>query len=164
MGCLHGKLDRVYRMVNKIQLKNGYLIDLVIICGDLQAVRGPNDLKCLSAPDKHLGDFHQYYRGRKYASHLTLVVGGDREASNYLQTLPYGGWIARNIYYMGYSNVVKVNGVRIGGISGIYNQISANKGHHESLPYDNLTIESVCHTRSIEAFRLLQLNERLGKS
>ena len=32
---------------------------------------------------------------------LTVFIGGNHEASNYLQELPYGGWAAPNIYYMG---------------------------------------------------------------
>ena len=36
---------------------------------------------------------------------LTIFIGGNHEASNYLQELPYGGWVAPNIYFMGYANV-----------------------------------------------------------
>ena len=32
---------------------------------------------------------------------LTIFVGGNHEASNHLQELPYGGWVAPNIYYLG---------------------------------------------------------------
>jgi hypothetical protein len=32
-------------------------------------------------------------------------VGGNHEASNYLQELPYGGWVAPNIYYLGYAGL-----------------------------------------------------------
>ena len=34
---------------------------------------------------------------------MTIFVGGNHEASNYLQELPYGGWVAPNIYYLGYA-------------------------------------------------------------
>ena len=165
IGCLHGKLDQIYRDVQETEKMNGYLIDLVVVCGDFQAVRGLNDLKCMAVPDKYkeLGDFHQYYLGKKHASHLTLVVGGNHEASNYFQQLAYGGWIAPNIYYMGYANVVKVNGVRIGGLSGIFHKKSINKGHFEYLPYNSNTIRSAYHTRYLEVFRMMQLEEQLGE-
>lgn len=119
----------------------------------------------MAVPDKYkeLGDFHEYYLGKKIASHLTLVIGGNHEASNYFQSLPYGGWIAPNIYYMGYSNVLKMNGVRIAGISGIFNRNSSNKGHYEFLPYNQQMIRTVYHTRYLEVFRMLQIKDKLGK-
>ena len=45
----------------------------------------------------------QYYSGEKKAPVLTIFIGGNHEASNYLQELPYGGWVAPNIYYLGYA-------------------------------------------------------------
>ena len=46
---------------------------------------------------------HRYYSGDVLAPVLTIFIGGNHEASNYLQELPYGGWVAKNIYYMGTS-------------------------------------------------------------
>lgn len=40
----------------------------------------------------------------------------------------YGGWVAPNIYYLGHSGVVKVGDLRIGGISGIYDERDYYKG------------------------------------
>ena len=119
VGSLYGQLDRIYSEVKDLEKQQG-LIDLVVVCGNFQAFRNQNDLVCVAAPEeyKKLGDFPDYFSGKKRASHLTLVVAGNYEASNYFQSLPYGGWIAPNIYYMGYSGVVKFNGVRIAGISG----------------------------------------------
>lgn len=58
---------------------------------------------------------YRYYSGEKQAPVLTIFIGGNHEASNYLQELPYGGWVAPNIYYMGRAGVVKVGNLRIGG-------------------------------------------------
>ena len=65
--------------------------------------------------------FHRYYSGEALAPVLTLFIGGNHEASNHLHELYYGGWVAPNIYYLGCSGVVSVGGVRIAGLSGIYN-------------------------------------------
>ena len=50
------------------------------------------------------------------------IVGGNHEASNYLAELPFGGWVAPNIYFLGNAGIVNFGGVRIGGLTGIYNQ------------------------------------------
>ena len=43
----------------------------------------------------------RYYSEELTAPILTIFVGGNHEASNYMQELPYGGWVAPNIWYMG---------------------------------------------------------------
>lgn len=49
----------------------------------------------------------RYYSGEKKAPVLTIFIGGNHEASNHLQELPYGGWVAPNIYYLGKTFWVK---------------------------------------------------------
>ena len=62
-----------------------------------------------------MGTFYKYYSGEKKAPVLTLFIGGNHEATSYLSELPYGGWAAPNIYYMGFAAVVQFNGLRISG-------------------------------------------------
>ena len=62
--------------------------------------------------------------GRKTALYLDAAyaaVGGNHEAANHLWELHYGGWVAPNIYYLGAAGVVNFAGLRIAGLSGIYN-------------------------------------------
>lgn len=40
----------------------------------------------------------------------------------HLMQLPYGGYLANNIYYMGYSGVVWFKGFRIAALSGIWKE------------------------------------------
>ncbi|KKY30054.1 putative lariat debranching enzyme [Diaporthe ampelina] len=65
------------------------------------AARNERDLNCI---------------GKKQAPVLTLVIGGNHEASNYFSELHYGGWLAPNIYYMGAVNVLRYGPVRIAGL------------------------------------------------
>ena len=97
--------------------------------------------------------FYKYYNGEAIAPVLTIFIGGNHEASNYLQELAYGGWVAPNIFYLGYAGVIEVGGVRIGGISGIYKGYNYLHGHHEKPPYDDNTSRSAYHIRNVDVFR-----------
>lgn len=117
----------------------------------------------MSCPVKYrkIGDFHKYYSGVAKAPYLTIFVGGNHEASSHLWELFYGGWVAPNIYYMGAANVVRLGGVRIAGMSGIWNGRDYNKHHYERLPYSRDDIKSIYHVREIDTRRLLQLKSQV---
>ena len=87
---------------------------------------------------------------------MTLFVGGNHEASNYLRDLYYGGWVAENIYYLGASGVMNiVKGdikMRVGGISGIEKMYDYYKGYPEKWPYtqNDQWLRSIYHIRQFE--------------
>ncbi|XP_035221989.1 lariat debranching enzyme-like isoform X2 [Stegodyphus dumicola] len=158
-GCAHGELDKIYEAVKILEKENNMKIDLLIICGDFQAVRNPADLHCMAVPPKYrkLNTFYKYYSGAKIAPVLTIFIGGNHEASNYLSELSYGGWVCPNIFYMGYANVINVGGIRIAGLSGIYKGRDYLRGHFECPPYEESSKKSVYHVRNIDVFRLKQI-------
>jgi lariat debranching enzyme len=105
-GCCHGHLDATYKQINDLENRNNYKVDLLLINGDFQAIRNHQDLLCMSVPDKYkkLGAFYKwvvfglsgcnlaqiwtrYYTGEEKASVLTIVIGGNHEASNYMWEL-----------------------------------------------------------------------------
>ncbi|KAK0649600.1 lariat debranching enzyme, C-terminal domain-containing protein [Cercophora newfieldiana] len=162
VGCGHGELDNIYATLESECERKGFSsrdLDFLIICGDFQAVRNELDLNCMSVPHRHrkLGDFHKYYSGAAQAPVLTIVVGGNHEASNYHFELYHGGWLAPNIYYLGAAGVIRYGPWRIAGISGIYNPRNYHKPHSERLPYDRDDIRSVYHVREYDVQRLLFL-------
>ena len=118
-GCMHGELDLLYAAVRAAEASAGVKVSLLISCGDFQATRNRIDLECLACPPKYrrLNDFYKYYNGDCVAPVTTLFIGGNHEASNFMQELPCGGWVAPNIFYMGYACVVEFAGLRIGGVS-----------------------------------------------
>lgn len=158
-GCCHGELDKIYETIDYLEKKEGVKVDLLLCCGDFQAVRNEGDMKCMAVPAKYrtMQTFYKYYSGEKKAPILTIFVGGNHEASNHLQELPYGGWVAPNIYYLGYAGVVRYKGIRIGGLSGIFKSRDYRRGHHEFPPYNPDTLRSVYHIRNIEVFKLKQI-------
>ncbi|XP_075161663.1 lariat debranching enzyme [Haematobia irritans] len=159
-GCAHGELEKIYETIAEIEKRNAIKIDLLLCCGDFQATRNMEDLQTMAVPPKfqHICTFYKYYSGELRAPMLTIFVGGNHEASNYLQELPYGGWVAPNIYYLGYAGVVRVNGLRIAGLSGIYKGNDYLRGRFEFSPYTENTKRSVYHVRQLEVFRLKQLS------
>ncbi|EJU05916.1 Metallophos-domain-containing protein [Dacryopinax primogenitus] len=158
-GCCHGQLDNTYAEIAKHEREGSYKVDLLLICGDFQAVRNRGDLRFMAVPDKYkkLGGFHRYYTGEAKAPVLTIVIGGNHEASNYMWELYHGGWLAPNIYYLGSAGSVLVNGLRLAGISGIYKPDHYTMGHHERFPYNSSHMRSIYHTRIYDVQRLMLL-------
>lgn len=158
-GCCHGELDKIYETIAYLEKKEGVKVDLLLCCGDFQAVRNEGDMKCMAVPAKYrtMQTFYKYYSGEKKAPVLTIFIGGNHEASNHLQELPYGGWVAPNIYYLGYAGVIRYKGIRIGGLSGIFKSRDYRRGHHEFPPYNPDTLRSVYHIRNVEVFKLKQI-------
>lgn len=158
VGCCHGELDKIYLACSDHEVSSGKRIDFVICAGDFQALRREEDLKCMAVPEKYrsLGDFVKYYQGEKRAPYLTLFVGGNHECSDWLAEESYGGFLAPNIYYLGHSGVVVVDGcITVAGISGIF------KAHDYVRPYPNRPFHvseaskrSAYHVRRIEVEKL----------
>ena len=92
-------------------------------------------------------------------------MGGNHEASNYLRDLYYGGYVAENIFFLGYSGVFNLqkNGhtLRIAGISGIEKHYNANRGYFEDWPYVQRYqfITSMFHIRQFEVAKLASVTQ-----
>ncbi|KYQ92955.1 Debranching enzyme [Tieghemostelium lacteum] len=159
-GCCHGEVETIYNSLVHIEQKTNSKIDLLLCCGDYEALRNQSDLKSLAVKDKYrqMGSFYKYYSGELVAPILTLVIGGNHESSNYFSELPNGGWLAPNIYYMGRSGVVTFGGLRIMGISGIYKQYDYQKGYYERKPFSEDHIRSIYHVREMDILKLSALS------
>ena len=73
-GCGHGELDSIYASVRMLEEREKKKIDMVICCGDFQAVRNLDDLECMACPMKYreMGSFYKYYSGEVVAPYLTV--------------------------------------------------------------------------------------------
>lgn len=161
-GCCHGELDTIYETIQQ----SNQQVDLLLICGDFQCVRDIYDLQCVAVPEKYkqLNTFADYVQGKKVAPIMTIFIGGNHEASNILQSLYYGGFVAPNIYYLGAGGCIWFGGIRIAGLSGIFDQRDYYKGHFESPPYNNDTLRSVYHLREIEVYRISNLHHYMDQT
>ncbi|KAL2799866.1 lariat debranching enzyme, C-terminal domain-containing protein [Aspergillus keveii] len=163
-GCGHGRLHDIYASVEHAATLKGWGgVDLLIIGGDFQAIRNSNDLACMSVPLRYreIGDFHEYYSGQRTAPYLTIFIGGNHEASNYMFELYYGGWVAPNIYYMGAANVLRCGPLRIAALSGIFKGYNYRTSHYERLPYNEEEIKSIYHVRELDVRKLLQVRTQV---
>eukprot|EP00268_Persea_americana_P050913 TRINITY_DN5583_c0_g1_i6.p1 TRINITY_DN5583_c0_g1~~TRINITY_DN5583_c0_g1_i6.p1 ORF type:complete len:328 (-),score=45.16 TRINITY_DN5583_c0_g1_i6:1056-2039(-) len=160
-GCMHGDLDNVYSTLQYLEKAENTKIDLLICCGDFQAVRNENDLESLNVKPKYrsMNSFWKYYSGQEVVPIPTIFIGGNHEASNYLWELYYGGWAAPNIYFLGFAGVIKFGNIRIGGLSGIYNPRHYSLGHYERVPYNESDIRSIYHVREYDVYKLMQVEE-----
>ncbi|OVA06810.1 Phosphoesterase domain [Macleaya cordata] len=161
-GCMHGDLDNVYATLLHLEKVENTKIDLLICCGDFQAVRNESDLESLNVKPKYrsMNSFWKYYSGQEVAPFPTIFIGGNHEASNYLWELYYGGWAAPNIYFLGFAGVIKFGNIRIGGLSGIYNARHYHlAGHYERPPYNEDDIRSIYHVREYDVYKLMQVEE-----
>lgn len=158
---MHGDLDNVYSTLLHLEKVENTKIDLLLCCGDFQAVRNEEDLQSLNVPPKYreMKTFWKYFSGEKVAPFPTIFIGGNHEASNYLWELYYGGWAAPNIYFLGFAGVIKFGNIRIGGLSGIYNARHYRLGHYERLPYNANDIRSIYHVREYDVHKLMQVEE-----
>lgn len=110
---------------------------------------------------REIGDFHEYYSGKRTAPYLTIFIGGNHEASNHMFELYYGGWAAPNIYYLGAANVLRFGPLRIAGLSGIWKGYDYNKPHFERLPYNFDDLKSVFHVRELDVRKLMQIRTQV---
>lgn len=160
-GCCHGELDAIYDRIHRHEESTAGKVDLLLCCGDFQSLRSTADYHSLAVPPKYraIGSFYKYYSGEKEAPVLTIFIGGNHEASQPLQELYYGGWVAPKIYYLGAAGVVNVGGIRIGGISGIYKSHDFTQGRYERPPYDKSTMRSIYHVRNMDVYRMKSLSQ-----
>lgn len=120
-GCLHAEWDLLVNTVNALA-EDGTKIDFILVTGDCETFRNEEDMKSFTAPLKYhkLGTFYKIYNGETRLPCPAIIIGGNHEASDLLHQLPFGGWIAPNVFYIGRACQLIVGDVLISGISGLY--------------------------------------------
>ena len=50
---MHGELDLVYERLQQLERERNIRVDLLLCCGDFQAVRDEQDLEDMAVPEKY---------------------------------------------------------------------------------------------------------------
>ena len=123
-GDVHGKQDAMYETALRLQDRSKMAIDAVLQVGDFETIRTLDDLRQYYAPAEYhrVSDIVDYCSGVKQAPFFTAFIGGNHEAWTVLAEHNDGGFICPNIYYLGRAKAIDVKGVRVGGLTGIFNR------------------------------------------
>lgn len=75
----------------------------------------------------------------------------------------YGGWVCKNIFYLGHAGVIRVGGLRIAGLSGIFYGKDFKRGYYEREPYSSDMLRSAYHYREFEIEKLKMVHAHTAK-
>ena len=160
-GCLHGSWDLLLDTVEE-KIRNGNQIDLILVSGDCQTFRVEEDMKSFSAPLKYhiMGSFQKIASGERKVPCLTIIIGGNHEAADLLFQLPFGGFIAPNVYYAGRAAQLMFGDISITAISGIYYAQDYFKPVNEAFPLRSVgDVHTNYHIRAFTDFQLFGLTQ-----
>ena len=138
VGDIHGLWKTLYNIIIE-KISNDTKIDLLILLGDVEAYRSKEDVLSSESQDsrkeralsnelsEELNFSIKLFKERSIIFPiLTIVIGGNHESSKWFNNLFYGGWLAENIFYTGYTNHFYLGNLLITSISGIYSSTEKN--------------------------------------
>jgi lariat debranching enzyme len=124
VGDVHGHIHATVKLLKKWQSIAKQEFDFVLQVGDFEPNRNEADLLTMAAPKKYkkLGDFPDYYHGKATFPWPIYFIGGNHEPYGFLDRSPNGAKIAENFYYLGRVGSKVIEGIKIVGLSGIYQE------------------------------------------
>lgn len=122
VGDVHGSVHAMVRLLSGWEATSGCSLSFVLQVGDFEPIRHEKDLDTMSVPSKYrkIGDFPDYYSGRAVFPWPVYFIGGNHEPYGLLDALPDGGDVAENCIYLGRAGMMDVEGLRVVGLSGIF--------------------------------------------
>ncbi|KAI5928969.1 Lariat debranching enzyme [Manis javanica] len=86
-GCCHGELDRIYETLALAERRGPGPIDLLLCCGDFQAVRNEADLRCMVVPPeyRHMQTFYSLGNMLTTQRLQVIEIEHDPSAPDYLE-------------------------------------------------------------------------------
>lgn len=122
VGDVHGNIYTMLGLQESWSLRHKKNISFVLQVGDFEAHRHSEDLLSMDAPTKYkkLGDFADFYTKKALFPYPLWFIGGNHESYGWLDMFDRGKEIAPNFNYLGRVNSIKLAGLKIVGVSGIY--------------------------------------------
>ena len=133
-GDIHGHWLDFKKSV--LELHSREPLDLVVQCGDAQPFRDEADLEYMHCPSKYreLGDFWAFHGGIEEFPVPVIFIGGNHEPWGYLDEHRDGGLLLKNVQFLGRAGRTQVDGLRIGGVSGVFSPKYFGQSHPQP-PY-----------------------------
>ena len=124
VGDVHGHHHDMVRLLSEWESRTSNAIQFVLQVGDFEPHRNDADLETMAAPAKYrvLGDFPDFYSGDFGFPWPVYFIGGNHEPYGFLDLIPNGGPVLENCFYLGRAGTVETHGLKVVGMSGIYNQ------------------------------------------
>lgn len=124
LGDTHGLIGKAARQLEKDSRRLATRPDFALQVGDFEPHRHDEDLRSMDAPSKYkaLGDFVDFYEGRQRFCCPLYFIGGNHEPYGWLEEHTAGAELADQIHYIGRAEAIEVHGLRVVGLSGIYNE------------------------------------------
>ncbi|MBZ8181892.1 metallophosphoesterase [Oscillatoria salina] len=124
VGDVHGEMYAMLRLLQAWESRTQQQLAFVLQVGDFEPHRNEADLATMAAPSRYrkLGDFPDFYSGKTVFPWQVYFIGGNHEPYGFLDLTPEGGKIADNCYYLGRVGSVELAGLKIVGVSGIYQE------------------------------------------
>lgn len=124
VGDVHGYMYKMICLLQQWENNFGQKLDFVLQVGDFEPHRHEADLATMDAPKKYrkLGDFPDFYQQKRIFPWPIWFIGGNHEPYGFLDTIPSGTEITHYCYYLGRVGSVVLAGLKIVGVSGIYQE------------------------------------------
>lgn len=122
VGDVHGNMHLMVKLLTDWEEKTNKQLAFVLQVGDFEPHRDEVDLTTTPGPQKYrkLGDFPDFYTGKAVFPWSVWFIAGNHEPYGFIDQIPQGGKIANNCYYLGRVGTVTLSGLKVVGVSGIY--------------------------------------------
>jgi len=131
VGDVHGHHYEMVRLLEERESQIDSRIKFVLQVGDFEPHRYEADLESMAAPAKYraVGDFPDFYSGEVAFPWPVYFIGGNHEPYGFLDTVTPSGQIAENCIYLGRAGHTELGGLKIVGLSGIFNGDKFSDAH-----------------------------------